>query len=88
MTRSASSQNSAFRLSTPESHLLDLLRDGGAHTVEELLDEAPEFSWSQLFVAVDSLSCSGMIELRRNGFAYWLKKAGAWGAVNVSDPHC
>ena len=38
MTRPGSSQSSPFRLSTPESYLLDLLRDGGAHTVEELLD--------------------------------------------------
>jgi hypothetical protein len=88
MTRSASSQDSPFRLNTPESHLLNLLRDGGAHTVEELLNEAPEFSWAQLFVAMDSLSRRGMIELRRAGFTYWLKKAGPWGAADVSDPHC
>jgi hypothetical protein len=70
MTRPGSSQSSSFRLSTPESYLLDLLRDGRTHTVEELLDEAQAFSWAQLFVEMDSLSRSGMIELRRNGFTY------------------
>jgi hypothetical protein len=88
MTRPGSSQSSPFRLGTPESYLLDLLRDGRAHTVEELLTKAQEFSWAQLFVAMDSLSRSGMVELRRNGFTYWLKTTVPWGAANVSDPHC
>ena len=87
MTLSASSQNSPRRDSAAESCLLDLLRDGRARTVEELLEEATEFSWAQLFVVVDSLSRSGMIELRRDGFTYWLRKAGPWGAANVSDRH-
>ena len=88
MTRSALSPNSPFQLGTPESHLLDLLRDGGGHTVEELLDEAPQFSWAELFVAMDSLSRSGMIELRRTGFTYCLKKARPWGAAHAPDPRC
>ena len=43
--------------------------------IEELLEKAPEFSWAQLFVAMDSLSRSKVIELRRHGFTYWLRKA-------------
>ena len=74
MTQSASAQNDSHPLSTPESHVLDLLRDGRPHTIEELLDKAPEFSWAQLFVAIDSLSRSEVIELRRHGFTYWLRK--------------
>jgi hypothetical protein len=60
----------------------------GPHTVEELLEETTEFSWAQLFAVVDSLSRSGKIELRRDGFTYWLRKAGPLGAANVSDRHC
>jgi hypothetical protein len=80
MTLSASSQNSPHRHSTPESYLLDLLRVSRAHTVEGLLEEVTEFSWAQLFAVIDSLSCSGMIELRRDGLTYWLRKAGPWGS--------
>jgi hypothetical protein len=75
MTQSASVQNDSHWLRTPESHILDLLRDGRPHTIEELLEKAPEFSWSQFFVAMDSLSRSAVIELRRHGFTYWLRKA-------------
>ena len=75
MTQSASAQNDSHRLRTPESHVLDLLRDGRPHTLEELLEMAPEFSWAQLFVAMDSLSRRAVIELRRHGFTYWLRKA-------------
>ena len=75
MIRSTSAENSTHQLGTPESHVLDLLRDGRFHTIEELLEEAPEFSWAELFVAMDSLSRNEVIELRRQGFTYWLRKA-------------
>ena len=56
-------------------------------TVEEVMEEAPEFSWAQLFVAMDSLSRSGMVELRRDGFMYWLRKTELWSTLNGSPPH-
>jgi hypothetical protein len=75
MIHSTSAESSPQRVGTPESHVLALLRDGGFHTIEELLEEAPEFSWAELFVAMDSLSRNAVIELRRQGFTYWLRKA-------------
>jgi hypothetical protein len=87
MTPSAPSQNITHQLSTSESRLLDLLRDGESYTVEEVMEEAPEFSWAQLFVAMDSLSRSGMVELRREGFIYWLRKTELWSTLNGSPPH-
>ena len=74
MIQSTSAENRLHELGAPESRILDLLRDGRFHTIEELLDEAPEFSWTELFVAMDSLSRSEVIELRREGFTYWLKR--------------
>lgn len=74
MTEPASCTNSCSQLTTAESHLLHLLQDGRSHTLEELLEEAPHFSWAELFVAMDSLSRSEVIELRRRGFTYWLRK--------------
>jgi hypothetical protein len=87
MTPSAPFQNITHRLSTPESRLLDLLRDRELYTVEEVMEEAPEFSWAQLFVAMDSLSRRGMVELRREGFVYWLRKTELWSTFNGSPPH-
>ena len=87
MTPSAPSQNITHQLSMPESRLLDLLRDGESYTVEQVMEEAPEFSWAQLFVAMDSLSRSGMVELRRDGFMYWLRKTELWSTLNGSRPH-
>jgi hypothetical protein len=87
MTPSVPSQNNSHRLSTPESRLLDLLRDGEPYTVEQVLEEAPDFTWVQLFVAMDNLSRSGMVELRREGFIYWLRKAESWSTLNGTPPH-
>ena len=79
--------NSSHQLTTAESHLLHLLQDGRSHTLEELLEEAPEFSWAQLFIAMDHLSRSGMIEICRHGFSYWLRKIESWSVANGSHPH-
>ena len=87
MAEPASWNNNRDQLSTPESHLLHLLRDGRSQTVEKLLDQATEFSWAQLFIAIDRLSRSGMVELRRHGFSYCLRKAESWSMVNGSHPH-
>ena len=87
MTQSASAESSIHRPGNPESYLLDLLRDGRFHSIEELLEEVPEFSWAQLFIVMDSLNRSGMVELRRKGFTYWLRKAEPRRAANVSHPH-
>jgi hypothetical protein len=86
MTASASSQSNPHRLRAPESHLLDLLRDGESYTLDAVLEEAPEFSWAELFLAMDSLSRSGMIELRREGFTYRLRKTAPWSTLNGSPP--
>jgi DNA-binding GntR family transcriptional regulator len=58
-----------------EQVVLDKLRPGQRFSVEELLDQLPEVSWSQLFLAIDVLSRRGDIELRRQGFTYTVMKA-------------
>jgi hypothetical protein len=39
-----------------------------------------------LFVAMDSLSRSEVIELRRHGFTYWLRTAEPRRGAHVSHP--
>ena len=88
MTQSASTQSNSHPLSTPESHVLDLLGDGQFRSLEELLEEAPEFRWAELFIVIDRLSRNGMVELRRKCLTYWVRKAEARRAAHVSHPHC
>ena len=86
MIQSRAGENSIHQPGTPESHLLDLLGDGQFKSIEELLEEAPGFRWAELFILIDSLSRSGMVELRRKEFTYWVKKAEPRRAAHVSHP--
>ncbi len=38
--------------------------------LEELTESLPQLTWNQVFQAVDALSRSGVILLRRRGFEY------------------
>ncbi len=58
--------------SPQEDLILDVLSSGEVLTLEQLIAEVPELSWSQLFHAVDALSRHGDIALRRRGFQYEL----------------
>jgi hypothetical protein len=50
-----------------ESRLLGLLRERGAQTMDELPSLFPTVSWSQVFLAVDRLSRTGSVSLRKIG---------------------
>jgi len=58
-----------------ECLVFERLQEERNFTVEELLDELPELSWSQVFLAIDLLSRRGDIELRREGFTYTARRA-------------
>ena len=87
MTGRASYSHDSQQLNSAESRLLHLLEDGRSYTLDELVTEAPEFSWAQLFIAMDHLNRSGMVELCRQGFSYWLRRVDLGSAVNVSYPY-
>jgi hypothetical protein len=57
----------------PEDLVLDLLNQAGSLTIDQMTDQLPELSWSELFHAVDALSRSGVIILQRKGFQYELR---------------
>lgn len=58
-----------------ESAIMDLLRSSGKLTVEEIVEQIPDLSWSQLFLAMDVLSRTGDVILWREGFTYTLEAA-------------
>ena len=81
-----------FEYAQPESMIKDLLRSSGKLTVEEIVARIPDLWWSQLFFAMDVLSRTGDIILRREGFTYTLETAnpppvpsGALHGTTTSD---
>ena len=75
-----------------EAAIMDLLRSSGKLTVEEIVAQIPDLSWSQLFLAMDVLSRTGDVILRREGFTYTLETgkpspvlAGALHGTTASD---
>ena len=58
-----------------ENAIIEILRTSGKLTIEEIVDQVPGLSWSQLFLAMDVLSRSGDVILRREGFTYTLEMA-------------
>lgn len=50
-----------------DQRLLAALRMRGAQTIEQLASLQPTVSWAQVFLAIDRLSRSGLVLLRRDG---------------------
>ena len=53
--------------SSPEKRILEALMDCGACDLEVLVAACHEFTWNQLFLAVDRLSRTGRIRLKSTG---------------------
>ena len=66
---------SADRMSV-QTAVLDTLRRGGPHTFESLVQECG-LEWAPVFGAIDSLSRSGLVRLRRiEGDRYLVSLSG------------
>lgn len=50
--------------------VLDLLQRDEGLMMDDLIAERPDFSWAQLFLAVDRLSRKNLIMLHRVGLSY------------------
>lgn len=50
--------------------VLDLLQRGEGLMMDDLIAERPDFSWAQLFLAVDRLSRRNLIVLHQVGLNY------------------
>jgi hypothetical protein len=55
-----------------EEWVLEILRQRRLHTLDQLGLLLPAANWAQLFLAVDRLSRSGAITLRKNGQGEYL----------------
>lgn len=66
-------------LSEIEEEILGRLQNGAGQALSRLVLELPDYSWNQVFLAVDKLSREGRIALYRRGGEYILS-----GAVPVN----
>jgi hypothetical protein len=60
-------------LMNAEEAVLNMLNRYEVLTMEDLILGRPDFSWAQLFLAVDRLSRTNMIALSRFGLGYQLR---------------
>lgn len=60
----AAALDNSERLTTLERELIAILRRDGTQTIESLVQRSG-FEWAQVFGAIDSLSRSGEVRLRR-----------------------
>ena len=60
------------RLNKLEQDIIVRVDDQDVVTLDALIDQLPQYSWSQIFQAVDTLARCGKISLRRHGFGYSL----------------
>ncbi len=56
-----------------EQAVLDMLRSHKMLTMEDIVSAKPEFSWAQLFLAIDVLSREGAIAFHRQGLSYEIR---------------
>ena len=57
-----------------DNAVLNMLRRYEVLVMEDLVISQPDFSWAQLFLAVDRLSRKNLIALRRIGLSYQIRR--------------
>ena len=62
----------ARRVHTLEQTILDRLEEESVVGLDELIEMLPQYSWNQIFHAVDQLARFGKIVLRRHRYDYTL----------------
>ena len=60
-----------------ESLVLHVLHSADSLTMEQMIEQLPQLSWSELFHTVDALSRRGAIILRRRGFECELRSCAS-----------
>ena len=60
------------RVESLKDHILDRLEEDAVIGLDALIQMLPEYSWNQVFHAVDRLARDGSIVLRRHRYDYTL----------------
>jgi hypothetical protein len=67
--------------------VLNMLRRYEVLTMDDLIICQPDFSWAQLFDAIDRLSRKNLIALRRIGFSYQIRRMNRALTLNQDQHH-
>lgn len=70
-----------------EGAVLNMLRRYEVLMMEDLSSGLPDFSWSQLILAIDRLSRKNMIALRRVGLSYQIRPMNQEWTLGQGQQH-
>jgi hypothetical protein len=60
-----------------EAAILERLRSGGPCCLDDIVTSFPNFSWGELFVAVDGMARDGRVSRRQNGYSTYQLSLGS-----------
>lgn len=75
MTTQSDPRSAARDEISQERVFMTLLAHARSFTIEEILEQLPTLTWSEIFLAIDALSRRGDIALYRHGFTYTVELA-------------
>jgi len=70
-----------------EQAILNILRRYEVLMMEDLIIGRPDFSWAQLFLAIDRLSRKNLIALRRVGLSYQIRLMNQEWTIDQGQHH-
>ena len=70
-----------------EQAILNMLRRYELLMVEDLISVRPDFSWTQLCLAIARLSRKNLITLRRVGLSYQIRPINQEWTLGQEQPH-
>ena len=71
----------------PDESILNMLQPYEGLMMDDLIAERPDFSWAQLFLAIDRLSRKNLITLHRVGLSYQIFLMNEEGILGQGQ-HC
>jgi hypothetical protein len=69
-----------------EAAILDRLRENGSCCFDEVVTTLPNFTWGEVFAAVDRMSRDGRLSLRQHGYSTYQISLGPQFAHASSIP--
>ena len=70
-----------------EEAVLNMLQQSEVFLMEDLVVGQPDFSWAQLFLAIDRLSRKNLIVLHRTGMRYEIRPMSLKRALGQDQQH-
>jgi hypothetical protein len=69
-----------------EKEIVEKLQKGGPCCLDDVVTDLPNFSWGEIFIAVDRMSREGRVLLRQSGYSTYQLSLGSQFAHSSSPP--